>query len=809
MLRDFRFGARMLRKQPGFTLLAVFTLALGIGSTAAAFSLIQGVLLSPPPYREPEKLVLVDSARADQKLSSSPRGWAPLQWMGWQKEARSLEGVAAYAWTFNFLVLDEGSESLQGMPVTSGYFRLMGLQPVKGRTFSESEGTPGSAPVVIIGYDLWQRKFNGDPQVIGKPLRLSRVQTPPTIIGVMPPGVRFLPTPGASKEPNYNVNGHVQYWVPAVPNPERLRQTGWNVIARLRPGASIDQAQSELAVLTSRVAGEAPELAGVLPRLRSLSSEMNQDGNRILFPLLGAAGLVLLIACGNVSALLLVRGLQRQQEYAVRSALGLRRVELFRQVSAENLLLALLGGTAGVGIAFAVVNLFKTIGGHAIPRLDAVSTGWPVLVFGLFSAMLAAVVAGMLPAFRASRLDPIEVLKAAGPKSSAGAGERRLLRTVTVAQTALTLALMVGAALLIRTMVNLAGVQSGFDTRYILTMSVTAVQGKWEDFHHRVLERVSAIPSVDQAAFAWGVPLTGNNWPGAIEIEGQPAPARESDRTAIPLRSATEGYFKLLRLPIIEGRDIRSSDDGKAPLVAVVNKAFADRYFPGGSALQRKFWSRGRERPATEIVGVVANGRTEDLTHEAEPEIYLSLWQASAFSKHLLVRTSADPRSIAASIRREIHGVLPTAAVENLKTLEDIRGDSLATRTFAMQLLVGFAIIGSVLTLVGTYGVLSLSVAARRRELAIRAAVGAQRHEIRNMIMGDGLRLIASGVAAGLLAAIVFSRVLRTFLFGVEPTDPLTLIGVGIAFAAVAMLSCWAPARRATKVDPAEALRYE
>lgn len=809
MLRDFRFGIRMLLKQPGFTVLAVLTLALGIGATSAVFSLIEGVLLSPPPYRDPNRLVLVDSTRTDQQLTQNPRGWAPLEWMEWQKEGKSLESVAAYAWTFNFLVLDEGSESLQGMPVTKDYFRVMGLQPVMGRIFTESEGRPGSAPVVIISYDLWQRKFNGDPNIIGKPMRVSRAQTPPTIIGVMPRGVRFLPTPMASKEPNYNVDGHVQYWVPVVPNPERLRQTGWNVIARLQPGVSIDQAQTELKVLTARVAADVPELAGVAPRLQPLSMEMNRDGNRILLPLLGAAGLVLLIACGNVSALLLVRGLQRQQEYAVRAALGVRRMELFRQVSAENMLLALLGGMGGVAIAFGVVKIFKVIGGHAIPRLDAVSTGWPVLLFGFLSATLAAIVAGLLPAFRASRLDPIQVLKAAGPKSSTGAGEQRLLRTVTMAQTALTLALLVGAGLLIRTMTNLANVQSGFDTKYILTMSVTAVQGQWDDFHHRVLERVSTIPNVEQAAFAWGVPLTGNNWPGAIEIEGQPAAARESDRTAIPLRSATEGYFKLLHLPIIEGRDIRTNDNQKSPAIAVVNKAFADRYFRGSTAVGRKFWTQGRNRPATEIVGVVANGRTDDLTQQAEPEIYLSLWQASAFSKHLLVRTSADPKVIIASIRREIQGVLPTAAVENVKTLDDVRGDSLATRTFAMQLLIGFAIVGSVLTLVGTYGVLSLSVASRRKELAIRAAVGAQRSDIRSLIMGEGFWLIGSGIALGLFAAVAFSRALRTFLFEVEPTDPLTLIGVGIAFAIVAMIACWVPARRATTVDPAEALHYE
>lgn len=810
MLHDLRFGVRMLLKQPSFTILAVLTLALGIGATSAVFSLIQGVLLTPPPYREPDRLVLVDSARTDGQILQSPRGWAPLQWIGWQKEAKSLESVAAYAWTFNFMVQDEGSESLQGMPVTKDYFRVLGLNPILGRTFSEEELRQGAAPVMIIGYDLWQRKFNGDPNIIGKTIRMSRMKSAPAIIGVMPPNVRFLPVPGAAKEPNYNENSQVQFWTQAIPNPERLKNTGWNVVARLKPGASIAEAETELKVLTSRVAGEEPELAGVAPLLQSLPAHMNQDGNRILLPLLGAAGLVLLIACGNVAALLLVRGLQRQQEYAVRTALGVGRIALFRQVSAENMLLALLGGMLGVAIAFGVVKLFKLIGGHAIPRLDAVSAGWPVLVFGLLSATLAAVIAGLLPAFRASRLDAIEVLKSAGPKSSASGSERTLLRAVTMAQTALTLALLVGAGLLIRTMVNLANVQSGFATGHILTMSVTAVGGKWDDFHHRALEKVSAIPGVENAAFAWGVPLTGNNWPGEIDIEGQPAPAKQSDRIAIPLRSVTEGYFSLLGLPILEGRDIRPSDHDKAPQqVAVVNKAFAGRYFAGGSAIGKTFWTGGRDKPGVAIVGVVANGRTNDLTLNAEPEIYLSLWQASAFSKHLLVRTAADPRAVMASIQREIHGVLPTAAVENMKTLDDVRGDSLATRTFAMQLLAGFSIAGSVLTLVGIYGVLSLSVASRRRELAIRAAVGAKGRDIRNLIFGEGFRLIASGIVAGLIAAIALSRVLRTFLYGVEPTDPLTLTGVGFLFAAVALLACWAPTRRAAAVNPVDALRDE
>jgi putative ABC transport system permease protein len=809
MLQDLRFGLRMLLKQPGFSLIAVLTLALGIGATSAVFSLIQGVLLTPPPYRQPDRLVLIPSARADGRQLEHPQGWAALQWMEWQKQAKSFDGIAAYAWSFNYLIRSDGSESIEGMVVTQDYFRVAGLQPVLGRAFVESEAKSTSPPVIILGYDLWQRKFNGDPNIIGKTVRISRQETPPTVIAVMPPGVRFLPSPAAAQEPNYNLNALVDFWIPIVPNPARLKSPGWDVVGRLNSGVTLRQAQGELTVIAARQAQTEHDFEGVVPRVQSLTAELNRDGRRILLPLLGAAALVLLIACGNVAALLLVRGLQRQQEYAVRSALGIGRVALFRQVSIEGLLLALLGGSLGVGLAFAAVAVFKSIGGHAIPRLDAVTTGWPVLACGLGSAVLAAVLAGLFPALRASRLDPVSVLKSAGPKGSAGHGERRLLRAVTMVQTALTLALLVGAGLLIRTMINVANVQSGYSVERILTMSVTAVEGDWVAFHRRALERVSALPGVKYAAFAWGVPLTGNNWPATLEIEGQPAASKASDRISLPLRSVTEDYFKLLGLPILDGRDFRSTDIGNAPNVAVVNQALANRYFPGANPIGKKLWLDGRQRPATEIVGLVANGRTADLTQTAEPEIYLSLWQARAFSKHLIVRTAADPRSFMPVVQRELRSVDPTVAVENVKTLEQIRGDSLASRMFAMQLLAGFSLVGSVLTLVGIYGVLSLSVASRRREIAIRTAVGAQQRDIRKLVFAEGFRLIAGGVISGIAAALLLSRVLKSFLFGVEPTDPATLIVVGLLFASVALLACWAPTRRAAKVDPIEALRYE
>jgi putative ABC transport system permease protein len=810
-LQQLRFAIRMLLKQPGFSLISALTLALGIGATSAVFSLIQGVLLTPPPYQNPQQLVLIPTVRTDGQKMDSPHGWAAQQWMEWSKEARSFQGIAGYGWTFNFLIRNDGSQSMQGMEVSRDYFRLMGLKTALGHGFDDSDFGQGHVKSILLGYEFWNRAFGGDKEIIGKTVRISRWESSPVVIGVMEPGVRFLPSPEAAKEPNYDVNATVDLWVPADPDPKYLKDPYWNVVGRLRDGVSPQRGQQELAALTATEARADKQFEGFSPQLEPLTDEMNRDGRRILLPLLGASALVLLIACGNAAALLLVRGLQRQQEYAVRIAMGMGRIGLLRQVLTESLLLALLGGALGVGLAVCAVSLFKAIAGHAVPRLDGVTAGWAVLGWGLGLAVLAAFFAGAIPALRAFRLNPMEVLKDAGPKGTAGIGERRLLRGVATLQTALTLALLVGAGLLIRTMIKIAEVPSGYTTGRILTMSVTEVQSRsnWGPFHRQALERVAAIPGVQYAAFAWGVPLTGNNWPATMDIEGQPPAAKESDKIALPLRAVTPDYFKLMGLTLIDGREFRSTDDDKAPNVAIVNEAFTHRYFLNSNSVGRKFWMNGRDKPGVEIVGEIANGRTDDLAQEPSPEIYLPLWQAQAFSKHLVVRTMADPRAVMVSVERALRSVDPTAAIENVKTLEQIRDESLASRTFAMHLLTGFSVVGSVLTLVGIYGVLSLSVASRRRELAIRSAVGAQQKDIRKLIFGEGFRLIAGGVLAGIALAVVLSRVLRSFLFGVQPSDPATFIVVGVLFVGVGLLACWAPARRAGKVDPLEALRSE
>lgn len=807
MLQDLRLAIRMLIKRPAFTAVAAGTLTLGIGATAAVFSLVQGVLLTPPPYRDPERLVLISSLRSDNLRTERLEATPAVQWLEWQQQAKSFDGIAAYGWTFNFVVDPQGSQSFQGMVVTPDYFRVLGLQPILGRAFAPSDTKPPTT-VVILGYEFWQRRFNGDRTVIGKTIRISRRDTPPTVIGVMPPGIRFLPSPGASQEPNYDMNATVDIFMPGGPNPQRLRQSAWDLIGRLKQAVTTEQAQSELAVLGAQEVQADRELEGRTPHVQALSAVMNRDGVRILLPLFGAAALVLLIACGNTAALLLVRGMQRQQEYAVRTALGVGRAALFRQASIESLALALIGGAGGVALAFAIVRVFKAIGGHAIPRLDAVTAGWPLLACGCAAAAIAALFGAMVPALRVARFDPVAALNSAGPRSSAGRGERRALRLVTTFQTALTLALLVGAGLLIRTLHNVATVKSGYVTDRVLTMTVTAVQGDWDSFHTRALERISALPGVRQAAFAWGTPLTGNDWPGLVEIEGHPV-TRPSDRVAVPLRSVTPGYFDLLGFKVAGGRDFRASDKRGAPSVAIVNRTLADRYFSGTGAIGKKLWLQGRERPPSEIVGVVAAARTGDLTQAPSPEIYLCLWQASAYSKDLVVRTAADPRTVIAAIQRELREVDSTVGVERVKTLDEIRADSLASRSFARQLLVGFSLVGTILTIVGVYGVLALSVASRRREIAIRTAVGAARGDIRNLIVGEGFRLVAAGIVLGIVAGLGLSRALQSFLFNVEPTDPATLIGAGLLFAGITLVACWAPVRRAAAIDPIEALRSD
>jgi putative ABC transport system permease protein len=809
LARDVRHACRQGYRAPALPLVAVLTLGLGIGGAAAMFGLIQGVLLTPPPYADPARLVLIAPARSD----GAPYDRRPTtaQWLAWRDSVRDVD-MALYSWSFNYLVRADGSESVAGMVVTPNYFDVLGLRPLRGRTFVAAEAASGGPPTaIVLGYELWQRHFNGDPDIVGKHVVISRIPTPIPVVGVMPPGARFLPDAESASEPGYDAHATVDFWVASKVDESRLQARTGNVVARLAPGASVSSVEATVAATTARLRVTDPALEQLTATARPLLEVTNAEGRRLLLPLFGAVVLVFVIACANVAGLLLARGLHRQRDYVLQAALGASWQRLFRQALTESLVLAFAGAAAGAACASGMVALFLRIGHQALPHADAVSVGWPVLAFCALLAPIAAAAAGVVPAVRVALNERTRGM--GSTRTTATPGERRLIGGVAVLQVVLTIGLLASAALLVRTARHLANVQPGYDTAHVLTMSVASLQGdrdSWQRFHAVSLERVTTLPGVRRAAFAWGLPLTGNNWPATLAVVGDGDGTRLADQITVPLRAVTPDYFAAMDIRLSEGRVFSESDTRDAPPVAIVNRAFANRYFSARQPLGRSLRFVGNDKaPVLAIVGVVSDTRTDALSEAPEPEVYLPLWQNRATSKHLVVRTEGDPIAMAGRVRDAIHGVDPTAAVENVKTMSMVREESVASRVFAMHLLVGFSVVATLLALVGLYGVLALSVGSRIKEMAVRKAIGAQQTQVVSLVLIEGARLIVAGALLGIVLALAVGRVFRSLLFGVHPTDPVTLAGAVTLFALLALATCAVPAWRAARIDLMEALRHE
>jgi putative ABC transport system permease protein len=804
--QDLRYGLRMLVKNPGFTIVAVLALALGIGANSAIFSVVNTVLLRPLPYKDPERLVMVWE---DATKHGYPRDTpAAANYIDWRDQNQVFEGMAALAdLSFNLTGIGE-PERIDGRRVSANLFSLLGVEPQLGRAFSPEEDQPGASRVVIMSHGLWQRRFGSDINITGKPLTLNGESF--TVVGVMPPQFDF-----PSRE--------VDLWVPIAFSSQEAANRGRHylqVIARTKPGVTLQQAQAEMNTIAARLQQQYPNSntdlgATVTPLHEHIAGEIKPA----LLVLLGAVGFVLLIACANVANLLLARAAGRQKEIAIRIALGASRLRLVRQFLTESILLAGLGGIVGLLLSVWGVSLLKAFIPQNISQAKAITIDARVLIFTLLVSVLTGLIFGLAPATQASNFNLNETLKEGGRDSAAGSRGNRIRGLLVIAEVAVALILLIGAGLLINSFLRLRSVDPGFRTDKLLTMQVVLPRLKYPDharrsvFYTELLRRVEALPGVKSAAITTNLPLYRQGNSIGISIEGRPAPA-PGQELIVTTRVVSSNYFSTMGIPFLQGRQINEQDRVDSPAVAVISETMARRFWPGEDPLGKRITPGSSDSADPDdwltIIGVVKDVRQFELTADPKPQMYLSYEQAGFFEpRDLVVSTDVEPLSLAATVRRTVWEIDKDQPVSNIRTMEDILSESVARQRFSMLLLGIFATLALFLAAVGIYGVMSYSVAQRTREIGLRMALGAQRSDVLKLVVGGGLKLVLIGVGIGLAAAFILTRVMSSLLFGVSTTDPVTFITISLVLISVALLASFIPARRATKVDPMIALRYE
>jgi putative ABC transport system permease protein len=806
--QDLRYGARLLLKHPAFTLIAVVTLALGIGGNTAIFTVVNAALLRSLPYQEPERLMYL---RETTPQKSFPRREASYpDFLDWRQN-QSFSGMAAYAGGGGFTLMgSDGPERIMAGRVTGNFFAVLGVEPMLGRLFREDEDQPNAERVVALSYGFWQRRFGGDPKVVGQTLNLSGDAY--TIVGVLPPTFQLAP------------RGAVEVWAPWRPNDAQLtrRYMHWvNVIARLKPGVSEAQAQAEMQTIAARIAQDHKDShAGTNITVTPLHDQIVRQVKPLLLVLLGAVGFVLLIACANVANLLLARASARQKEIAVRAALGAGRWRLIRQLLIESALLALLGGGLGLLLAqWGVEALIAAIPDNVLnfmPYLRDVALDGRTLAFTGALALVTIIVFGLAPALHASKLDLHSALKEGGRTS--GEGSRRRLRDLlVVGEIALALVLLVGAGLMMKSLMRLLEVDPGFDPKNVLTFSVSLPAAKYDQneevyaFHHQLISRLESLPGVKGAGTVTVIPLIGGNTTRFYDAaQPRPAPGGETEAN---LREVSDNYFRVLGVPLIAGRHFTERDNADAPGVLIVNQTLAKRVFPNGDAVGQRLIFSGDDSTPNQIVGVVGNEKVNGLAEQTTPVVYYPFLQDTtpALTKNLVVRTAGDPAALVSAIRNECRELEPGLTVAQVMTMEQIIANSPSTfmRRYPALLIGVFAAVALLLAAIGIYGVMSYSVSQQTREIGVRLALGARKLDVLRLVIGRGMLLALAGVGVGVVAAFGLTRLMTGLLFGVEASDPATFGLIALLLVMVALLACYVPARRASKIDPLTALRHE
>ena len=806
LAQNFRFAFRRLKNNPGFTVVAVLTLALGIGANSAMFSIVNAVLLRPLPYRDPQRLMLLA-----EHWPQFPRlSLSYLNYKDWRDQSHSFEAVGAVR--NNVMTMTGGAEAerLPSQNVTANLFHLLGVKPELGRTFSDAEDKPGAPPVALISHSLWERQFSSSPGVLGQSITLDNQSY--SIIGVMPRRFEIL-------QQAADVILPFEPWARTLPD-DRSWHPGILPIARLKPDVSLEQARSEISVIAKRLEEQYPETnTNVSGLVDPMLDQIVQNVHTALWVLIGAVGVVLLIACANVANLLLVRATGRRREMAVCIALGAQRFDIVRQLLAESILVAVAGGALGLALAWAAVPLLVRLAGSSLPRSNDVSVDLGVLGFTALIAFVAGILFGLAPARHTWSIDLRETLN----ETNRGGAVRAVLRTraaLVVSEIALAMLLLVGAGLLFKSFERLSQISPGFSTDHILVANIVRSPTAYSDrnvrlgFFDRLFEQVSALPGVRSVGAISFLPVTGAGPALHFNIQGRP-PHSPQEYTISSYRAVSAGYLKALEIPLISGRWIEDRDREGAPAVAVINSSFARTYFPNQSPIGQHIQVGAMPDPNVpwmEIVGVVADVK-QSLASESSSEMYVPFRQADqvlpVLTMSLVVRTAGDPLAQTNSIRSVVHNIDANQPVTAIRSMEENVTQSVSAPRFRTVLLSVFAGIALVLAAVGIFGVMAYSVAQRTRELGLRIALGASRGRVLQLVLAHGVRLTLVGVAIGLVATFLLTRYVSSLLFNVPLYDPVTLVGVVAALIVISFCACYLPARRATLVDPIVALREE
>jgi putative ABC transport system permease protein len=808
LLKDLRYAVRTLLKHPAFTIAAVFTIALGIGATTAIFSVVNALILSPPQFHDPDRVVAIWRSQTDKRTE----GYVSyLDLQDWRNRSHSFEDIAGYKPNRFYLTTNDQVEQLSGMRVTANFFPLLKVAPARGRNFDEAEEKRGANRVAIIGHDLWQSAFGGKEDILNQQIILDG--KPHTIIGILPENFHF---PLLAKQ--------VQIWTTVVGEGSNLPERGAQVlraVGRLKPEATIEQAGNDIATVAANLAHEYPatnehSTAYVVGAHQQI---VGRDVRLALWLLLGAVGFILLIACTNTANLLLVRTITRQKEIAIRAALGAGRWRLGRQILTEALVLSLVSGSVGLLIATWALGALRVYAADELPRMAEVGINARVLIFTVAVSLLTGFLFSLLPTLNASKPKVNDVLKSGNKSATSSRGLKLWRDALVIAEVALSLILVVGAGLMIKSFSKLINVPPGFDPNNVLTGEIGLMRSTYENpeecarYVDQTLARLRSLPGVERAAFVAPMPFSGGDVGSDFRIEGRPAPA-PGDEPFANNRSVTTEYFQAMKIPLIKGRYFDEHDRRDGTGAAIVNQAFVQNYFANEEVLGTVISHIGANQNEGDpekwtVVGVVGDVHHRSLTRSANPEIYLPYQQNSWNWGNFLVRTTNDPANVAAVFRDEIRAIDRTVAVTKVQPLTAAISETVTQPRFYTFLFSLFGGIGLVLTMTGVYGLVSYTVAQRTQEIGIRMALGATRQRVLRLVVRQGIVLAVAGLMIGLAGSFALSKLIETLLFNVKPTDVATFIVSGLVLLAATFLASYIPARRATKVDPIVALRYE